>query len=140
MCRSKIPPLPSRRNQQRGAYQRTQGQGQSQLQVRQIQKNLTKEEQNEQTKIESMNPEMALYITVLAEYWADVNHMSPKIFNPVKISVLNEGQPEEIWVETTTSNQHKIRWFADTGSPRSFITLDKAKAIVKKNPKMKLQP
>ena len=42
---SKIPPIPSRRNQQRGGYQRPQGQNQSQLRIRQIQENLIEEEQ-----------------------------------------------------------------------------------------------
>ena len=37
MCRCKIPPLPQRRNQPRGGYQRPQGPTQSQLRVRQIQ-------------------------------------------------------------------------------------------------------
>ena len=69
---------------------------------------MTEEEQNEQTKIESVNPESALHIRELAEVWADVNHIYPKTFNPFKNSVLNESQTKEIWIETTTSNKQKI--------------------------------
>ena len=68
MCRSKIPPIPARKPNQRGTYQRPQGQG-SQLRVRQIQENLLEEqeEQIEQEDIESVDPESALYIKELSE-------------------------------------------------------------------------
>ena len=62
MCRSKIPPLPTRRQNQRGPSQRPQGQS-NQLKVRQIQEQLIEEEvEEEEEQIESVDPESALYI------------------------------------------------------------------------------
>ena len=39
----------------------------------------------------------------------------------------------------TTTNNLKVRWLADTGSPRSFITAEQATEIMKHNPAVKLQ-
>ena len=57
MCRSKIPPLPQRRTQPRGGYQRPQGLSQSQLRVRQIQENLIEEQQGDQAEDETIDPD-----------------------------------------------------------------------------------
>ena len=65
-CRSKIPPLPTRRQNQRGPLQRPQGQS-NQLKVRQIQEKLIEEEvEGEEEEIESVDPESALYIKKLS--------------------------------------------------------------------------
>ena len=58
----------------------------------------------------------------------------------MKSTTLKQTQPKEIWVETTTSNKQMIHWLADTGFPRSFLTLEKANEIIKNNPKLRLQP
>ena len=73
----------------RGAYQRRQGQGNSQLRVRLIQDDLIEEEQEEQNDSESIDPEAALCITELSKDWADVNHIAPATFAEVKNTTLN---------------------------------------------------
>ena len=85
MCRTKIPPLPTRKINPRGAYQLPQGQG-STLRLRQIQENLIEEEedQEEQNEVESVDPESAIYINELSEDWADVNHIAPSTFSEEK--------------------------------------------------------
>ena len=55
MCRSKIPPLPTRKPNQRSQQQRPQGQN-NQLRVRQIQEQLIEEEEPEQEETESVDP------------------------------------------------------------------------------------
>ena len=113
---------------------------QSQLRVRQIQANLSEEGPNDQIEEESVDPDSALYTQELTEDWADVNHIIPSTFNPMKNWSLNKTHAEEIWVETRTTNNQTVHWLADTGSPRSFLTLEKAKEILKDNPKIALQP
>ena len=115
---SKIAPIPMSKTQPRGAYQRPQGQGNSQLRVRQIQENFIEEEQND---TEAIDPEAALYIKELTEDCADVNHIAPTTFSEIETTTINKTQPKEIWIETTISNKNEIQWLADTGSPRSFI-------------------
>ena len=138
MCRSKTPPLPARRQNQRGPIQRPQGQS-NQLKVRQIQEQLIEQkEEREEEEIESVDLESALYMKELSEDWADINHIAPESFIEVQNVHLNTTMPKEIWVETTT-NKLKIPWLADTGSPRSFITKEQANKIMEHNPKVKLQ-
>ena len=140
MCRSKIPPLLSRKPMQRSPYQRPQGQN-SQLKVRQIQEQLIAEEdKQEDEEVESVDPEAALYVKELQEDWADVNHIAPENFSEVKNSQLNKSPTIEIWVETTTTNTLKIQWLADTGSPRTFMSREQANKIMKYNPKVQLHP
>ena len=137
MCRSKIPPLPAQRHNQRSPAQRPQGQN-SQLKVRQIQEQLIDEDEEEEQEVVSVDPESALYIKELSEDWADINHIAPESFSKVQNVQLNTTMPNEIWVETTTKNL-KIQWLADTGSPRSFVTLDQANKIMEHIPEVKLQ-
>ena len=123
MCRSKMPPLPIRKTNPRGPYQRLQGQG-SQLRVRQIQENLLEEqeEQDDQNEIESVDPESALCIKKLSEDWADVNHIAPSSFKEVKNFNIILSQPKKYGWKQQQQRNLKIQWLADTGSPRSFIT------------------
>ena len=137
MCRSKIPPLPTRKPNQRFQQQRPQGQN-SQLRVRQIQEQLIEEEEPEQEETESVDPESTLYIKELSEDWADINHIAPNSFSEVKNIHLQANSTKEVWVQTTTNNL-KVQWLADTGSPRSFITTEQATEIMKHNPGVKLQ-
>ena len=103
MCRSKIPPLPARRQNQRGPLHCPQGQS-KQLKVRQIQE----QEDEREEKLESVDQESALYIKELLEDWADINHIAPDSFLEVENVQLNTTMPKEIWVETTT-NKLKIQ-------------------------------
>ena len=138
MCRSKIPPLPARRQNQRGPLQRPQGHS-KQLKVRQIQEQLIEQEvEREEEELESVDPESALYIKEPSEDWADINHITPDSFLEVQNVQLNTTMPKKMWVETTT-NKLKIHWLADTGSPRSFITKEQANKIMEHNPEVKLQ-
>ena len=82
MCRSKFPPLPARRTNQRVQQQRPHGQS-NQLRVRQIQEQLIDEEEPEQEETESVDPESALYIKELSEDWADINHIVADSFTEV---------------------------------------------------------
>ena len=108
MCRSKIPPLPARRPNQRGSLQRPQGQS-NQLKLRQVQEQLIEQEdKGEEEEIESVDPESALYIKELSEDWADINHIAPESFTEVENVQLNTAMPIEIWLETTT-NKLKIQ-------------------------------
>ena len=134
VCRSKIPPLPTRRENQRGTSQRPQGQS-NQLKVRQIQEQLIEEEVEEEEQIES---ESALYIKELSEDWADINHIAPESFTEVQNVQLNTTMPKEIWVETT-ANKLKVHWLADTGSPRSFITKEQVNKNLENNTEVKIQ-
>ena len=84
------------------------GTTQSQLRVRQIQESLLEEGQNDQAEKESVDPGSALYIRELTEDWADVNHITPKAFNPIKNTTLNKLHPEEKWVETTTAKKQTV--------------------------------
>ena len=140
MCRSKIPPLPNRKPTQRSPYQRPQGQS-SQLKVRQIQEQLIAEEDDqEEEDMESIDPEAALYVKEMTEDWADVNHIAPEKFSEVKNTKVKNSTTNEIWVETTTTNNLKIQWLADTGSPRTFVSRDQANIITKHNPRVQIHP
>ena len=134
ICRSKIPLLPTRRQNQRGPSQRPQGQS-NQLKVRQIQEQLIEEEiEEEEEQTESVDPECALYIKELSEDWADINHIAPESFTEVQNVQLNTTMPKEIWVETT-ANKLKVHWLAVTRSPRSFIIKEQANKILEHNPR-----
>ena len=136
-----MPPLPIRKTNPRGPYQRPLGQG-SQLRVRQIQENLLEEqeEQDDQNEIQSVDPESALYIKELSGDWADVNHIAPSSFKEVKNFNIILTQPKKYGWKQQQQRNLKIQWLADTGSPRSFITRDQANKIMKQNPARKLQP
>ena len=132
MCRSKIPPLPARRQNQRGPVQRPQGQS-NHFKVRQTQEQLIEQEdKGEEEEIESVDPESALYIKELSENWADINHITPQSFIEIQNLHLSTTMPKEIWVETT-ANKLKIQWLADTGSRRSFNTKEQANKIMEHN-------
>ena len=95
MCRSKIPPLPARRQNQRGPLQRPQGQS-NQLKVRQKQEQLIEQEdEREEEKLESVDPESTLYIKELSEDWADINHIAPDLFIEVQNVQLNTTMPKK---------------------------------------------
>ena len=113
---------------------------QSKLRVRQIQENLIEEQQGDQAEEETIDPDSTLYIQELTEDWADVNHVIPKQCTPIKNCVVNKSQPDEIWVETTIANKQTVKWLADTGSPRSFLSLEKAKKLITSIPNLSLQP
>ena len=137
MCRSKILPLPARRQNQRGPLHRPQGQS-NQLKVRQIQKQLIEQEdEREEEELESVDPESPLYIKELSEDWADINHIAPDSFIEVQ-NVQLKTRLCQIWVETNT-NKLKLQWLADTRSPRTFITKEPANKIMEHNPEVKLQ-
>ena len=104
MWRPKIPPIPVRKTQPRGAYQRPQGRRNSKLKERQIQENLIEEEQEEQNGTESIDPEAALYIKELTEDWAEVNHKAPEIIPEVTITTLNITLPNDLWIEDRNHN------------------------------------
>ena len=84
---------------------------------------MIEEQQSDQAEEETIDPDSTLYSQELTEDWADVNHIIPKTCTPVKNSVLKT-----------------VKWLADTGSPRSFLTLDKAKESIISNPNLLLQP
>ena len=53
---------------------------------------------------------------------------------------LNKQQANEVLNDTDLTNQQKIHWLANTGFPRSLVTLEKVKAITKSNASIVTQP
>ena len=86
MCRTKIPPLPARRPNERGSLQHPQGQS-NQLKVRQVQEQLIEQEDEEEEEIESVDPKSALHIKNLSEDWTDINHIAPESFTEVQMYI-----------------------------------------------------
>ena len=115
VCQSKIPPLATRRQNQRGPSQRPQGQS-NQLKVRQIQEQLIEEEvEEEEEQIASVDSESALYIKELSEEWADINHIAPESFTEVQKVQLNTTMPKKNLggnyckqFESTLASGHRI--------------------------------
>ena len=141
MCRSKSPPPTTTKNPIPRRISTSPGiVTKSATRKRQIQESLIEEKQSDQAEEETIDPDSTLYIQELTDDWADVNHIIPKTCTLVRNSVLNKSKPEETWVETKISNNQTVKWLADTGSPRSFLTLDKAKELIISNPNLSLQP
>ena len=60
-------------------------------------------------------------------------------FKNTKNSILNNITPHgEIIIQTKTKTNYTINWLAGTGSPRSFIDIQTAKELLKKDNHMKL--
>ena len=118
ICCSKIPPLPKKRYQSRGGYQRPQGPTQSQIRVHQIQGNLLDEGHNDQTEEESVDPESTLYICELTEDRAEVKHIISNAFSPMKNSTLNKKYTRKKY--GSKQQQPITRWFSGslTRDPR----------------------
>ena len=75
----------------------------------------------------------------LREGWAIINLIHPTIFHNQPNDILNKNSDGEFWVETVT-DQVKLQWLANTGSPRSFINTDKAIELTKKIPNAAIHP
>ena len=140
MCRSKIPPLPQRRTQSRGGYQRPQGSSQNQLRVRQIQESLIEEQQSDQAEEETIDPDSTLYIQELTEDWADVNHIIPKPCSPIKKLHCKQITTQRNLGRNKTCIQPDGEMASGYRFTRSFLTLDKSKELIISNPNLSLQP
>ena len=103
--------------------------------VRHVKPEIPQEDSTE----ESVDAEAALYIKILHKDWANINLIRPTIFNNQPNDTVNKNSNGEFWVETVTY-QEKLQWLADTGSPRSFINIDKALEPTKKIPNAAIHP
>ena len=81
--------------------------------------------EGESDEPDDIDAEVALYIKELTEDWANVNLIRPTTFHTEKNSVINNEGTAEFWVATTTNNK-RIVWLADTGSPRTFMNKETA--------------
>ena len=100
------------------------------------------EEQNyedDSDQPEEEDAEAALYIKELTEDWANVNLIRPTTFHTEKNSVINIKGTGEFWVATTTNNK-RIVWLADTGSPRTFMNKELANELLLHISKAKIVP
>ena len=97
------------------------------------------ETSQEDSTEESVDAEAAIYIKKLHDGWAIINLIHPKIFHNQPNDILNKNSDGEFWVETVT-DQGKLQWLANTGSPRSFINNDKAMELTKKIPNAAIHP
>ena len=70
---------------------------------------------------EEVDAEAAIYIKELTEDWANLILIRPTTFHTEKKSVINNEGTGEFWVATTTNNK-RIVWLADTGSPEPLWT------------------
>ena len=121
MCWSKTPPIAPR--------------------ARQIhEENLSDVQKDQTQETASIHPGSARYIKEITEDSVNVNFIAHKQFATIKNMHLNKQQANEVWNNTALPNQQKIHWLANTGSPRSLVTLEKVKAITKSNPSIGTQP
>ena len=97
------------------------------------------ENNQEDSTEESVDAEAALYIKELHEDWANIKLIRPTEFKLQKNDQINKNTNGEFWVETTTK-AGKIQWLADTGSPRSFITTQKALELSNKIDNAEIHP
>ena len=106
--------------------------------VRRVKPEISQEDPTE----ESVDAEAALYIRELHEDWAKINLIRPTILNKQPNDTVNKNSDGEFWLETVT-DQEKLQWLADTGSPRSFINrsfIDKALELTTKIPNAAIHP
>ena len=83
---------------------------------------------------ETLDPESPCYIQEILDSWNQVNHVKPRTFQRKKLSGLDASLNNEIWIKTK-SNNIDIEWIADTGSPKSFVNEETAKAILQNSNK-----
>ena len=88
---------------------------------------------------ETLDPESTYYIQEIIDSWNQVNHVIPIAFMKRNPSGIDASLINEIWIKTK-SNNIDIEWFADTGSPKSFINEATATAILQKCNKAKRLP
>ena len=110
----------------------------TQSQARRVRHVKTEISQKDSTE-ESVDAEAALYIKELHEDWANINLIRPTIFNNEPNDSVNRNSDGDFWVETVT-DQEKLQWLANTSSPRSFISIDKAMELTKKTPNAAIHP
>ena len=89
----------------------------------------TQNYEGEPDELDDEDAEAALYIKELTEDWANVNLIRPTKFHAEKNSVINNEGTGEFWVATTTNNK-RIVWLADTGSPRTFMNKETANELL----------
>ena len=150
MCKA---PMPERRrqpqqntsfpqNRNQNSFAQRPGQNQTRR-VRHIEdtsdqaETIHSEEESDQT--EEVDAEAALYIWELTEDWANVNLINPTSFQTEKNTCLNNSDLGEFWVATST-NSKEIAWLADTGSPKLFMNINRAKDLLLQIKKARIVP
>ena len=107
-----------------------------QQQTRRVKQIKQETEESDHTE-ESVDAEAALYIKELHKDWSNINIIRPMEFVQKRTDEINKDPYGEFWVETTTA-QNKLRWLADTGSPRSFMNIDLAAQLQQEIPNVKI--
>ena len=122
----------SRQSRYQNTYTPRQGNNQTRR-VRHIKDNTDQTEaqnyEGESDEPAEVDAEAPLYIKELTEDWANVNLIRPTTFHTEKNSVKNNEGTGEFWVATTTNNK-RIVWLADTGSPRTFMNKETANELL----------
>ena len=95
--------------------------------------------EGESDEPDDVDAEAALYIKELTEEWANVNLIRSTTFHAEKNSVINNEGTGEFWVATTTNNK-RIVWLADAGSPRTFMNKETANELLLHISKAKIVP
>ena len=133
LCTAKIPERKTPPRQQLttpGQYTSSQAR-----RVRHVKPEISRDDSTEG----SVDAEAALYKKELHEDWVNINLIRPTIFHNQPNDNVNKNTDGEFWVETVT-DQEKLQWLADTGSPRSFIIIDKALDLTNKIPNAAILP
>ena len=146
VCRSEIPPRRSetqtqniQRNNQNYNYKRTQRENTSQQQIKARRlRNIKQSNPDSETiyeevenETETMDPECTCYIREMMGDWTSINFIQSLNFTTVNKTDLNKNQQGQYWLENLSNNE-KITWLVDKGSPRSFISQQTAKNLTKK--------
>ena len=95
--------------------------------------------EEEDYELETIDPEPTMYITELIEDWNKIN-LIERDFKNIKNSELNITTPHgEIIIQTALRNKSTLNWLVDTGSPRSFIDIQRTEELIQEEKQMKLE-
>ena len=103
-------------------------------------RNINEEEQEDtlNSTEETIDPESTCYIREMMEDWQNTTNFIHSVkFTNEKVSDINKTRRGEFWLKTNT-NKKQTYWLADTGSPRTFMNIQRAKNLLVDN-KTKIQ-
>ena len=90
-------------------------------------------EHDNQTELshKPIEPESTYYFQEIFANWNTVNFVIPRNFVNDSLSKYCPQTKNKIWIQTS-SNNFKIDWIADTGSPRSFVKHERLYFVLQK--------
>ena len=96
--------------------------------MRNIKEEQTEETQN--TSEETKDPEATCYIREMMEDWQNTTNFIQSVkFTNQKVTDVNKLKRGKFWIQTKTNNKQTY-WLVDTGSPRSFMNINKAQKLL----------